>query len=133
ASGQAHVLVFWQYDQDPSVHRVLYRRSIDAGENFSPARRVRDESNPLTSTVKLAVLGDAQIGPDGTFYVMGLDEAGGIAFLRSVNDGLTFGLVGYLPEPAARGGLCPRSFAVGRDGKIHALIGACGTALQHPP
>lgn len=133
ASAQDHVFVFWQYDRPgvPGIHRVLYRRSTDAGATFDPARRVRDESNPLTSTVKLASLGDAQIGPDGTLYVMGLDEAGGIAFLRSTNDGLTFGLAGYLPEPAARGGLCPKSFAVGPDGRLHALIGVCGTALYY--
>ena len=65
ASDQDRVFVFWQYDQpgDPSVHRVLYRRSLDAGATFTTARRVRDESNPLTSTMKLAVLGDAQVGP----------------------------------------------------------------------
>ena len=133
ASAQDHVFVFWQYDLPgaPGTHRVLYRRSVDAGTNFDPARRVRDESNPLTSTVKLTSLGDAQIGPDGTLYVMGLDEAGGIAFLRSTNDGLTFGLASYLPEPAARGGLCPKSFAVGADGAIHALVGVCGTALYY--
>jgi hypothetical protein len=62
---------------------------------------------------------------------MGLDEAGGIAFLKSVNDGLTFRLVGTLPEPAARGQLCPKSFAIGPDGTIHALIGVCGTALYY--
>jgi hypothetical protein len=110
---------------------VLYRRSLDGGETFAPARRVRDESNPITSTVKLAFLGDARIGPDGTVYVMGLDEAGGIAFLKSTNDGLTFVLVGYLPEPAARGSLCPKSFAVGPGGTIHALVGVCGTALHY--
>ena len=133
ASDQDHVLVFWQYDQPgaPGIHRVLYRRSIDGGETFTSARRVRDESNPLTSTVKLAVLGDARVGPDGTVYVMGLDEAGGIALLKSTNDGLTFSLVGYLPEPAARGGLCPKSLAVGPNGELHALVGVCGTALYY--
>ena len=133
ASDQDHAFVFWQYDEpgNPGIHRVLYRRSVDAGATFDPARRVRDESNPLTSTVKLASLGDAQIGPDDTLYVMGLDEAGGIALLRSTNDGQTFGLVGHLPEPAARGTLCPKSFAVGGDGSLHALIGVCGTALYY--
>lgn len=133
ASNLDHVFVFWQYDQpgEPGIHRVLYRRSVDGGASFNSARRVRDESNPLTSSMKLAFLGDAQAGPDGTPYVMGLDEAGGIAFLKSTNDGVTFRLVGYLPEPAARGGLCPKSFAVGPDGKIHALIGVCGTALYY--
>ena len=133
ASDQDHVFVFWQFDQpgNPDLHRVLYRRSVDAGATFAPSRRLRDESNPLTSTVKLAFLGDAQMGPDGTLYVMGLDEAGGIAFLKSTNDGITFGLVGHIPEPVTGGELCPKSFAVGPDGKIHALIGICGIALYY--
>ncbi len=131
ASSADHVLVFWQYDEpgEPGVHRVLYRRSIDGGTTFGAARRVRDEANPLTSTVKLAFLGDARIGPDGTFYVMGLDETGAVVFLQSTNDGLTFKLAGLLPEPAPRGSLCPKSFAVGPGGEIHALVGVCGTAL----
>jgi len=130
ATIQDHVFVFWQYDQpgEPGVHRVLYRRSLGLGGAFSPSRQVRDEVN---QQIALSFLGDAQVGPDGTVYVMGLDEAGGIAFLKSINDGLTFGLVGYLPEPAARGGLCPKSFAVGLDGTIHALVGVCGTALYY--
>ena len=66
---------------------------------------------------------------DGTLYVMGLDEEGGVAFLESTNDGETFELVSHLPEPAARGLLCPKSFAVGLGGEIHALVGECGTAL----
>ncbi len=133
ASNVDHVFVFWQYDQaaGPDAHRVYYRRSIDGGGTFAPARRVRDESNPLTSTMKLAFLGDAQIGPGGAVDVMGLDEAGRIAFLRSTNDGQTFRLTGHLPEPAAPGLLCPKSFVVGPDGAIHALIGVCGTALYY--
>ena len=134
ASAEDQVYVFWQHYQpgEPGVQRVMYRRSLDGGATFSNERRVRDESNPLTSTMKLAVLGDAQVGPDGDVYVLGLDEEGGVAFLRSTNDGFTFGLVGYLPDPAARGGLCPKSFAVGADGSIHALIGVCGSALYYP-
>jgi hypothetical protein len=133
ASNADHVLVFWQYDQSsgPDMHRVYYRRSVDGGATFANQRRTRDESNPLTSTMKLAVLGDAQVAPDGTFFVMGLDEAGGIALLKSTNDGQTFGLTGYLPEPAPRGSLCPKSFTVGADGRIHALIGVCGIALYY--
>lgn len=133
ASSEDHVFVFWQYDDpgDPGVHRALYRRSVDAGATFSPERQVRDESDPLTSTLKLAYLGDAQIGSDGTLYVMGLDEEGGVAFLESTDDGVTFDLVSHLPEPAARGLLCPKSFAVGPGGEIHALVGECGTALYY--
>jgi hypothetical protein len=110
---------------------VFYRRSTDGGATFEPARRVRDESNPLTSTVKLSSLGDAQIGPDGTPYVMGLDEDGGVAFLKSTNDGQTFALVGHLPEPADRGSICPKSFTIGPGGQVHALVGECGTALYY--
>jgi hypothetical protein len=110
---------------------VLYSRSLDGGETFSTPRLVRDESNPLTSVVKLAFLGDAQVGHDGTVYVMGL-QAGGpndsVAFLRSTNGGLTFKLVGHPTAPALTN-ICPKSFAIGPDGTIHALIGICGTAL----
>lgn len=127
------VFVFWQYDQpgEPGVHKVLYRRSLDGGASFYPARLVRDESNPLTSVVKLAYLGDAQTGPDGTVYVMGLQQGGpadSVAFLKSTNQGLTFALVGHLPNPAPTG-LCPKSFTVGADGSIHALVAICGTTL----
>jgi hypothetical protein len=115
------------------VDRVLYRRSLDGGVTFSASRRVRDESNPLTSVVKLAILGDAQVGPDGTVYVMGL-QAGGppdsVAFLRSTNGGATFALVGHPTAPAATG-LCPKSFVVGPAGTIHALVGICGSALYY--
>ena len=133
ASTGDHVFVFWQYHLpgEPAVDKVLYSRSLDGGVTFSPPRLVRDESNPLTSVVKLAFLGDAQIGSDGTVYVMGL-QAGGpndsVAFLRSTNNGLTFSLVGHPTAPALTG-ICPKSFAVGPDGAIHALIGICGTAL----
>jgi hypothetical protein len=115
------------------VNKVLYRRSLDGGVTFSPARLVRDESNPLTSVVKLAILGDAQIGPDGTLYVMGLQLGGpndSVAFLRSTNGGATFALVGHPTAPALTG-ICPKSFAVGPGGTIHALIGICGTALYY--
>jgi hypothetical protein len=129
------VSVFWQYHltNDPDVNKVLYRRSVDGGVTFSPARLVRDESNPLTSVVKLAILGDAQIGPNGIIYVMGIQQGGpndSVAFLRSTNGGLTFALVGHPTAPALTG-LCPKSFAVGPGGAIHALIGICGTALYY--
>jgi hypothetical protein len=130
ASSSDKVFVFWQ-DDGESSHRAMYRRSLDGGQTFDAARRVRDETNPLTSTMKLAVLSDAQVGPDGAVYVMGLDEQGGVAFLKSLNDGQSFKLVGYLPEPAARGNLCPKSFVVGPGGVIHALVGVCGTALYY--
>jgi len=127
--------VFWQYHLpgEPSVNKVLYSRSLNGGVSFSTPRQVRDERNPLSSVVKLAILGDAQVGPDGTVYVMGL-QAGGpndsVAFLRSTNGGATFALVGH-PSAPASSGICPKSFAVGRDGTIHALIGICGTALYY--
>jgi hypothetical protein len=133
ASQGDNVYVFWQFHQpgEPNIDKVLYSRSLDGGVTFSRPRLVRDESNPLTSTLKLAILGDAQVGPDGTVYVMGL-RAGGpndsVAFLRSTNNGFTFALVGYPTAPALTG-ICPKSFAVGADGSIHALIGICGTAL----
>jgi hypothetical protein len=116
------VSVFWQYhlSNDPDVNKVLYRRSVDGGVTFSPARLVRDESNPLTSVVKLAILGDAQIGPNGTIYVMGIQQGGpndSVAFLRSTNGGLTFALVGHPTAPALTG-LCPKSFAVGPGGLV---------------
>ena len=47
------------------------------------------------------------------------------------NNGFTFSLVGHLPEPAPLGSLCPKSFAVGADGSIHALVGACGVAVYY--
>lgn len=129
------VFVFWQYHLpgEPSVDRVLYSRSLDGGGTFSAPRRVRDERNPLTSVVKLAFLGDAQVGPDGTVYVMGLQQGGpedSVAFLRSTNGGATFGLVGHLTAPAPTG-LCPKSFVVGPAGTVHALVGICGTALYY--
>ena len=133
ASTGDDVFVFWQYHLpgEPGVDKVLYSRSLDAGVTFSAPRLVRDESNPLTSVVKLAFLGDAQIGPDGTVYVMGI-QAGGpndsVAFLRSTNNGFTFSLVGHPTAPALTG-ICPKSFAVGPDGTIHALIGICGQTL----
>ena len=127
------VSVFWQYhlSGEPDVNKVLYRRSLDGAVTFSPARLVRDESNPLTSVVKLAILGDAQIGPDGIIYVMGIQQGGpndSVAFLRSTNCGFTFALAGHPTAPALTG-ICPKSFAVGPGGAIHALIGICGTAL----
>ncbi len=130
-----NVLVFWQYHLpgEPPVDRVLYSRSLDGGVTFSAPRRVRDETNPLSSTVRLAFLGDAQIGPDGTIYVMGLQQGGpqdSVAFLRSTNGGATFALVGHPTAPAPTG-LCPKSFAVGPGGTIHALVGVCGTALYY--
>ena len=129
------VSVFWQYHLpgEPAVDKVLYSRSLDGGLSFSAPRRVRDERNPLTSVVKLAILGDAQIGSEGTLYVMGLQEGGpddSIAFLRSTNGGATFALVGHPSAPALTG-ICPKSFAVGPDGTIHALVGVCGTALYY--
>jgi hypothetical protein len=135
ASKGDSVYVFWQYHVpgEPPVDKVLYSRSLDGGASFSAPRRVRDERNPITSVVKLAVLGDAQVGPDGTVYVMGL-QAGGpddsVAFLRSTNGGATFALVGHPSAPALTG-ICPKSFAVGPDGTIHALVGVCGTALYY--
>jgi hypothetical protein len=134
ASQGDNVYVFWQYHRpgEPGVDEVLYSRSLDAGATFSAPRLVRDEANPLSSVVKLAFLGDAHVGPDGTVYVMGL-QAGGpvdsVAFLRSTNAGLTFKLVGHPTAPPNEGGICPKSFAVGPNGTIHALIGECGTAL----
>ena len=134
ASQGDYVYVFWQYHRpgEPGVDEVLYSRSLDGGVTFSAPRLVRDESNPLTSVVKLAFLGDAHVGPDGTVYVMGV-QAGGpsdsVAFLRSTNSGLTFKLVGHPTTPPTESGICPRSFAVGPNGAIHALIGECGTAL----
>ena len=133
ASKGDSVYVVWQYHMpgEPPVDKVLYRRSLDGGETFSAPRLVRDERNPLTSVVKLAFLGDAQVGPDGTVYVMGLQEGGptdSVAFLRSTNGGATFDLVGHLPPPAPTG-LCPKSFVVGPAGTVHALVGICGTAL----
>jgi hypothetical protein len=130
-----NVLVFWQYHLpgEPAVDRVLYSRSLDGGVTFSAPRRVRDETNPLSSVVRLAFLGDAQIGPDGTIYVMGLQQGGppdSVAFLRSTNGGATFALVGHPTAPAPTG-LCPRSFVVGPGGTIHALIGVCGSALYY--
>ena len=125
--------VFWQYHLtgEPDVNKVLYSRSTNGGATWSTPRLVRDERNPLTSVVKLAILGDAQVGPNGTVYVMGL-QAGGpddsVAFLRSTNGGFTFALVGHPSAPAATG-ICPKSFIVGPDGTIHALVGVCGTAL----
>jgi hypothetical protein len=128
-----NVYVFWQYHLtgEPGVDKVMYSRSLNGGASFSAPRRVRDESNPLNSVVKLAILGDAQVGLDGTVYVMGL-QAGGpddsVAFLRSTNGGATFALVGHPSAPALTG-ICPKSFAVGPNGTIHALVGVCGTAL----
>jgi hypothetical protein len=129
------VYVVWQYHLpgEPAVDRVLYSRSLDGGVTFSAPRRVRDEGNPLTSVVKLAILGDAQVGPDGTVYVMGLQQGGpedSVAFLRSTNGGATFALVGH-PTAPAPSGLCPKSFVVGPAGTIHALVGICGTALYY--
>ncbi|MFI5371618.1 MAG: hypothetical protein ACHQ52_08675 [Candidatus Eisenbacteria bacterium] len=135
ASKGDSVYLFWQYHLpgDPAVDKVLYSRSLNGGASFSAPRLVRDERNPLTSVVKLAFLGDAQVGPDGTVYVMGL-QAGGpndsVAFLRSTNGGTTFALVGHPTAPALTG-ICPKSFAVGPDGTIHALVGVCGTALYY--
>jgi len=127
--------VFWQYHLpgEPAVDRVLYRRSLDGGATFSAPRRVRDESNALTSVVRLAFLGDAQVGPDGRVYVMGLQQGGppdSVAFLRSTNGGATFALIGHPTAPAATG-LCPKSFVVGPGGVFHALVGVCGTALYY--
>jgi hypothetical protein len=133
ASKGDSVYVVWQYELpgEPPVEKVLYSRSLDGGASFSAPRLVRDERNPLTSVVKLALLGDAQVGPDGTVYVMGL-QAGGpgdsVAFLRSTDGGARFALVGH-PTAPAPSGICPKSFAVGADGSVHALIGVCGTAL----
>jgi len=129
------VFVFWQYHLpgEPAVDKVLYRRSLDGGVTFSAPRRVRDESNPLTSVVKLAILGDAQVGPDGRVYVMGLQQGGpedSVAFLRSTNGGATFALVGHPTAPAPTG-LCPKSFVVGPGGTFHALVGVCGSALYY--
>jgi hypothetical protein len=129
------VLVVWQYHLpgEPPVDRVLYRRSLDGGVTFAAPRRVRDESNPLTSVVKVATLGDAQVGPDGRVYVMGLQQGGpedSVAFLRSTNGGATFALVGHVTAPAPTG-LCPKSFVVGPAGTIHALVGVCGSALYY--
>jgi len=129
------VYVVWQYHLpgEPAVDRVLYSRSLDGGVTFSAPRRVRDERNPLTSMVKLAFLGDAQVGPDGTVYVMGLQQGGpqdSVAFLRSTDGGATFALVGHPTAPAPTG-LCPKSFVVGPEGTIHALVGICGTALHY--
>jgi len=135
ASKGDSVYVVWQYQLvgEPYVDKVLYSRSLDGGNTFSRPRLVRDERNPLSSTVKLAFLGDAQVGPDGTVYVMGLQDGGptdSVAFLRSTNGGATFALVGHLPTPAQTG-TCPKSFAVGPGGTIHALVGVCGTALYY--
>ena len=129
------VFAFWQYHLpgEPGVDKVLYSRSLNGGASFFTPRQVRDERNPISSVVKLAFLGDAQVGPDGTVYVMGL-QAGGpndsVAFLRSTNGGATFALVGH-PSAPALSGICPKSFAVGPDGTIHAVIGTCGTALYY--
>jgi hypothetical protein len=135
ASTGDNVYVFWQNHRpgEPAVDRVLYSRSLDGGATFSTPRLVRDERNPLTSVVKLAILGDAQVGPDGTVYVMGLQQGGpndSVAFLRSTNNGLTFALVGHVTAPALTG-VCPKSFTVGPDGTMHALVGVCGTALYY--
>jgi hypothetical protein len=134
ASQGDNVYVFWQYHRpgEPEVDEVLYSRSLDAGVTFSAPRLARDETNPLTSVVKLTFLGDAQVGADGSVYVMGLQtggNGGSVALLRSTNAGLTFKLVGYPSTPPTEGGICPKSFAIGPDGTIHALIGECGTAL----
>jgi hypothetical protein len=135
ASTENQVYVLWDHEvvDGPIPNRVLYRRSLDGGATFSPARAVRDESNPLTSTVRLAFLGDAQVGADGTVYVLGLEQGGSdasVVLLRSTNQGATFGLVSELPSPS-ESGLCPKSFALGGDGSVHALVGVCGTALYY--
>jgi hypothetical protein len=135
ASNSDNLFVFWQYHLpgEPAVDRVMYRRSLDGGATFSPARRVRDEANPLTSVVRLAILADAQVGPDGTVYVMGLQQGGppdSVAFLRSTNNGASFVLVGHPTAPAGSA-LCPKSFAVDPRNTIHALVGVCGTALYY--
>jgi hypothetical protein len=135
ASTGDNVYIFWNNHQpgEPGVDRVLYSRSLDGGSSFSAPRLVRDETNPLTSVIKLAVLGDAQVGPDGTVYVMGLQQGPGdsVAFLKSTNDGFTFKLVGHVTKPDAEGGVCPKSFVLGPNGEIHALVGICGTALYY--
>jgi len=133
ASTGDSVYAFWQYHLpgEPPVDKVMFSRSFDGGQTFSTPRRVRDEANALTSTVKLAFLGDAQVGPDGTVYVMGIQEGGpndSVAFLRSTNGGNKFVLMGHPTAPALTG-ICPKSFAVGADGTIHALVATCGTAL----
>ena len=132
ASTSDNVFVFWQYhlSGEPGVDKVLYRRSLDGGQTFSNARLVRDEANPLTSTVKLAFLGDAQVGPDGTVWVMGVEQGSNkVALVKSTNQGFTFALAGELPDLPFEGSVCAKSFAVGADGSIHALVATCGVAL----
>jgi hypothetical protein len=136
-----HVFLFWQYHSpgEPAVDKVLYRRSTDGGQTFSNARQVRDEANPLTSVSRLAFLGDAHVGPQGQVDVLGVDDgsivggAGGqVVFLRSTNDGLTFGLTGVVPSPSRDAiALCPKSFIVGPDGTIHVLSAICGESLWY--
>ena len=132
ASTGDNVYAFWQYhlSGEPGVDKVLYRRSLDGGQTFSNARLVRDESNPLTSTVKLAFLGDAQVGPDGTVWVLGVEQgSNNVALVKSTNQGFTFALAGELPSLPMEGGTCAKSIAIGSDGSIHALVGVCGVAL----
>jgi hypothetical protein len=135
ASTGDNVFIFWNNHQpgEPGVDRVLYSRSLDGGSSFSVPRLVRDETNPLTSVIKLAVLGDVQVGPDGTVYVMGMQQGPGdsVAFLKSTNGGFTFKLVGHVTKPSAEGGVCAKSFALGPNGEIHAVVGICGTALYY--
>jgi len=127
-----NVYVFWQYHQpgEPDIDKVLYRRSLDGGTTFANARLVRDESNPLTSTVKLAFLGDAQVRSNGTVWVLGVEQGSNrVALVKSTNQGFTFALAGELPGLPFEGGVCPKSFTIGGDGTIHALVATCGVAL----
>ncbi len=135
ASAGDNVYIFWNNYQpgEPGVARVLYSRSLNGGTSFSTPRLLRDETNPLTSLIKIAELGDVQVGPDGTVYAMGLQQspANQVALLKSTNNGLTFKLVGQVATPAAEGSVCAKSFALGPDGEVHALVGICGVALYY--
>lgn len=135
ATSGDNVFIFWNNHQpgEPGVDRVLYSRSLNGGSSWSTPRLLRDETNPLTSVIKIAQLGDTQVGSDGTVFVMGVEQANTskVALLKSTNSGLTFKLVGELPTLPGDGSTCAKSFCLGPDGQVHALIAECGNILYY--
>jgi hypothetical protein len=135
ASTGDNVYVFWNNHQpgEPGVDRVLYSRSLNGGATFSTPRLLRDETNPLTSVIKIKQMGDVQVGVDGTVYAMGMEQntPNKVALLKSTNNGLTFKLVGEVATPDAEGEVCAKSFALGPNGEVHALVAICGVALYY--
>jgi hypothetical protein len=131
ASRGDSVYVFWQYERpgEPYVQKVLFSRSLDGGATFSAPRGVIDQANPISSVAKLTILGDAHVDANGAVYVMGTMDGpiDSVIFLRSTDGGARFGMVGRLPLPG-EGSHCPKSFAIGSHGDVHAILAVCGVA-----